>query len=124
MSFRACTLDKEDNSDFTFGDMSNIMTTENKFFFSIFLVLVLFIITCSNSFRHSVYLYQYVMFGLQEEPDLIPSSEKLFIDNMDDDFVVLSEPDIFTVILDRISTQCTFTIGRLFKILPRLVLLY
>ena len=64
------------------------------------------------------------MFGLQEEPDLIPSSEKLFIDNMDDDFVVLSEPDIFTVILDRISTQCTFTIGRLFKILPRLVLLY
>lgn len=59
-------------------------------------------------------------FVCQEDPSLIPSAVDLFSsDIMDNEFLVVSEPDIFTVILDKISVQCAYTVGKLLALLPR-----
>ncbi|XP_067940847.1 uncharacterized protein [Watersipora subatra] len=55
-----------------------------------------------------------------ENPSLIPSTDKIYFDCMEEDFVVLCEPDIFTILLDRITIQCDFTVDRLLQILPRI----
>lgn len=57
---------------------------------------------------------------LQHDPSLIPSSFNQFnYDHLDDSFLLITAPDIFNIVADKVSVMCAFIIGRLLKNLKR-----
>lgn len=57
----------------------------------------------------------------QDDPSLIQHQVNQTMDSIADGFLVLNEPDVFTVIVEKISILCAYVVGQLIKLISRYV---